>query len=101
MKSLKLMADYQCSPLWYASPNAVGNVDPQSLPISLALQNRLLSWAAKFDATLNADDPKRSGFPNESAASEFRAEGEMLARCLQDELGPTYVIIKNYETYVV
>ncbi|WZB62483.1 hypothetical protein WJ970_02615 [Achromobacter xylosoxidans] len=95
MKALKLMADYQCFPLWQASTNAVGNVDPQSLPISLALQNRLLSWAEKFDATLNADDPARSGFLNESAASEFRAEGEMLVRCLQDELGSVYAIVKK------
>lgn len=95
MRAIKLMADYQCFPLWEASPGVVGNIDPKDLPISLSLQQRLMAWAAKFDATLNMNDPASSGFESERAASEFRKEGEVLAQRLQDELGAAYVVAKK------
>ncbi|KES16178.1 hypothetical protein GASC598I20_006050, partial [Gilliamella apicola SCGC AB-598-I20] len=34
MKKIKLMADYECYPLWIDSDNEVGNIDPDSLLIS-------------------------------------------------------------------
>ncbi|WP_343547503.1 hypothetical protein [Ralstonia sp.] len=92
MRAIKLMADYQCFPLWEASPGVVGNIDPESLPISSQLQQRLMAWAAKFDATLDAGDPASSGFDSEQAANEFQREGEALARQLQHELGDTYLV---------
>ncbi|MET3213173.1 UNVERIFIED_ORG: hypothetical protein ABIC48_000916 [Burkholderia territorii] len=95
MRTIKLMADYQCFPLWEASPGAVGNIDPKDLPISLLLQQRLIAWAAIFDATLNMNDPASSGFASEQAISDFRKEGEALARQLQDELGAAYVVTKK------
>lgn len=95
MRAIKLMADYGCFPLWEASPGVVGNVAPEDLPISLSLQQRLMTWASKFDATLNQDDPSSSGFRSEQAAIEFRQEGEVLAQRLQEELGPAYVVTKQ------
>jgi len=95
MRVIKLMADYQCFPLWKASPGAVGNINPQNLPISSSLKQRLMTWAAKFDATLNMNDPAKSGFESEQASSEFRQEGEILAQCLQEELGVAYVVTKK------
>ena len=94
MRKIKLMPDYQCFPLWEASQDIVGNIDPQDLPISSSLKKRLLSWAAKFDATLNINDPAISGFESEKTANEFRQDGDAIARNLQDELGADY-IIKN------
>jgi len=41
VRIIKLMADYQCFPLWEASPGKVGNVDPNTLPISEGLK---LNW---------------------------------------------------------
>jgi len=92
MRTIKLMADYQCYPLWEASPGEVGNVDPGELPISSLLKEQLMMWAAKFDATLDMDDPANSGFESEKAADEFRNEGMALARQLQDELGAAYIV---------
>jgi len=51
-----------------------------------------MTWAAKFDATLNMNDPVSSGFESKEAANEFRQEGEILALCLQEELGTAYVV---------
>jgi hypothetical protein len=95
MRVIKLMADYQCFPLWEASPGVVGNIDPQGLPISLLLKQRLIAWATKFDATLNMDDPASSSFDSEQVVSEFQQEGNVLAQCLQEELGANYVITRK------
>lgn len=95
MRTIKLMADYQCFPLWEASPGDFGNIDPKDLPISRALQEALMAWAMKFDSTLNLDDPATSGFDSDEGAEEFRKEGEVLARRLQEELGPTYQVTKR------
>ena len=92
MRALKLMADYQCFPLWEISPGAVGNVDPASLAISSNLIARLNEWAARFDSTLDLDDPMNSGFPSDAAEREFATDGRDLCRALQVELGDGYLI---------
>jgi len=89
------MADYQCYPLWEASPGVVGNINPSDLPISVDLQNRLLAWANSFDATLNIDNPMLSGFKSEQAVEKFKTEGEALAHQLQTELGTEYLVIRK------
>jgi len=95
MRVIKLMAGYNCFPLWEASPGVVGNINPQDLPISSSLKQRLMAWAAKFDATLNMADPLSSGFESEEATNEFRQEGEALSQCLQKELGAACSITKK------
>jgi hypothetical protein len=93
MRAIKLMADYASHPLWEASPDAVGNIDPAVLPVSDALKNRLRAWAESFDRTLNDDDPLASGFASADEAEGFARDGQDLARDLQAELGPEYRVI--------
>lgn len=92
MTKLKLMADYQCFPVWRDDEGQVGNVDPRTLPISESLKTRLLVWAKTFDSTLNEDDPLSSGFSSDQAESEFKKDGKALGVQLQDELGPAYFV---------
>lgn len=92
MKSIKLMADYQCHPLWNMSPGEYRDIAPSELPISKELQVRLSKWAAMYDGTLDADYPPNSGFKSEELEREFKLEGERLAEILRDELGPDYSI---------
>ena len=91
-RSLKVMADYGCFPIWEADPGRVGNVDPSSLPIGEPLCAALLSWAAVFDATLDRSDPTRSGFPAPSARAAWLRQGSRLAEALQQELGPGHSV---------
>ncbi len=93
MKSIKLMADYQCHPLWNMSPGEYGDIAPCELPISKELQLRLSKWAAMYDETLDADYPPNSGFRSEELELEFKREGERLAESLRGELGPDFSII--------
>jgi hypothetical protein len=87
------MADYSCWPLWESSPGHVGNIDPDSLPISNALKLRLAFWARAYDETLDMADPKSSGFETEEKASKFREEQRKLRDALRDELGPDFTIV--------
>lgn len=92
MKFIKLMADYQCYPIWNMSPGEYGDVAPCELPISKELQERLLKWAAIYDETLDVDYPPNSGFKSEELECEFKSEGEQLVISLRDELGPEFSV---------
>ncbi|SDU23561.1 hypothetical protein [Pseudomonas orientalis] len=92
MKKIKLMADYQCHPLWNMSPDEYGDIDPCDLPISKELQLRLSKWANMYDETLDADYPPNSGFKSEELEREFKREGERLAESLRSELGPAFSV---------
>ena len=95
MRTLKLMPDYFCFPLWEADPGEVGNVDPAGLPISQALRDRLLQWAGAFDAMLDMSDPAASRIAPE-VAQAFEREGAALAQALRDELGPGFAITTRF-----
>ena len=93
MKEIKLMADYYCHPLWGTESDNFGDISPEELPISLELKNNLNAWAKRYDAILNTDDPKLSGFSSAEEENIFIADGYKLAERLQEELGSTYKII--------
>lgn len=92
MRRLKLMADYDCHPLWGTVDPEIGDVDPASLPLSAGLVADLAAWAAAYDATLDRDDPSASGFAGSEAEASFRAEGARLAERLSAELGSDFEI---------
>ncbi len=92
MRRLKLMADWESHPLWGTAVEEIGEIDPASLPISAGLVADLARWAATFDATLDRDDPARSGFASAEARAAFHAEGERLAARLRAELGVGWTI---------
>ena len=92
MRVIKLMADYQCWPLWEESPGCVGNINPDELPISQGLKQQLAEWARAYDATLNMDDPLSSGFESPSDEHEFKSNGYKLAEQLRQELGHDFSV---------
>lgn len=92
MKKIKLMADYNCYPLWFNSPDEVGNIDPETLPISDSLKEELNDWSSQYDATLNLDDPLNSGFLTLAAESNFKQKGKKIQGKLQTELADDYEV---------
>ena len=92
MKMIKLMPDYGCFPLWEASPEATGNINPDTLPLSASLRSALADWAEQYDATLNADDPLQSGFSSAAEEAAFEQTGQSLLAMLQNELGQEYEV---------
>ena len=91
IKAVKLMPDYHCSPLWAADEVELGCLDPDELPISVALKRALWSWAAAYDRTLNQEYPPDSGFSSRADAQAFQREGARLWNELQRELPATRV----------
>ncbi|HLO88549.1 MAG TPA: hypothetical protein VK203_26565 [Nostocaceae cyanobacterium] len=91
-EKIKLMADYGCYPLWWDSPDKVGDIDPETLPLTKETMNRLEKWEETYDAKLNWEDPASSvGFtPEEETA--FEEEGINLWKQLQKELAPNYQV---------
>lgn len=94
--TIRLLADYECYPLWLTGDRA-DNVAPDSTDMGLTplLAERLDAWAGRFDATLDMDDPRLSGFPTEEAEHEFAQDGETLARQPAVELGPGWRVVYN------
>jgi hypothetical protein len=92
MRRIKLMADYDCWPLWEAGDN-VGNIDPSSLPISEELHNRLLAWAEVYNKTLAPSYPPESGSKSPKEEEIFEQEGLSVRASLAKELGVDYKII--------
>lgn len=91
-RSLKLMADYECSPLWEQTEAGTDNVDPEDLPISQGLRDGLNAWAQRYDDQLDRGDPRLSGFPNLEAEAAFNADGQALLDGLKAELGQEYTL---------
>ncbi|MGF6611572.1 hypothetical protein OKW45_006494 [Paraburkholderia sp. WSM4175] len=78
MRKIKVMADYQCHPIWDMSPGMYGDVDPNTLPISMELKQRFADCARVFDETLDMSDPARSGFKSAEAEADFKAKGPVV-----------------------
>lgn len=83
MESVRLMADYQSFPIWIGGDNS----DPRDLGLSPSLTSGLLAWSARYDATLDLDDPTKSGFDSTEDHEEFVLVGASLASRLANELG--------------
>ncbi len=82
--ALRLMADYECYPLWDAAAAAT-NVDPASLDIPHDLAAALAAWGDEYTVTLNRSDPAASGFTDERAAQTWLKTGAELAARLRAE----------------
>jgi hypothetical protein len=96
VRTIKLMPDYRCWPLWHASGIEVGDIDPDTLPLSADLKARLQAWAEVYDNSLNWEDPASStGLMGEELA-RFQQEGSQLARLLREELGSGYSVVVQF-----
>lgn len=89
---LRLMADYECHPLWERLESGVRNLPPSELPLSKELKEALEFWAHDYDATLRRDDPAASTFPSEKAEHQFEATGLRLWAALRAELGLQFTL---------
>jgi hypothetical protein len=92
---IKLMADYECWPLWGGAE--FGNLDPNSLPLSDTTVQSLLRWSGKYDATLDRANPIASGFLSDADAATFNEEGWLLWDCLRKELPDFRVVYFDNE----
>lgn len=93
-KKLKLMADYDCHPLWeLADDDAFCNLNPDQMKLSDELVESLHAWADRFNRTLNQEYPPNSGFATQQDEDAFETEGLRLFAKLQLELSAEYKVV--------
>ncbi|WP_036535410.1 hypothetical protein [Neosynechococcus sphagnicola] len=91
-KKLRLVADYNCDPLW----DEEGEMrEPSEFPLSQETIDGLNQWQTAYDAILNLQDPYAIAFPSPEAEAAWEQEGLALAKQLQEELGEEYEIHYN------
>jgi hypothetical protein len=102
-QQIKLMAEYNCFPLWKTQEQIWDNINPASLPLSKETIIRLEKWANTFDSTLNHDDPISSKFANSKDEEAFEQEGILICYQLQKELQPDHEIVyySNKENRII
>ena len=91
-EKIKLMADYGCYPLWWISSEKMGDIDPETLPLSQQTINRLEKWAEMYDAKLDEGEPALSRFSSNNEES-FEEEGINLWKQLKQELASNYEVV--------
>lgn len=92
-RTVKIMADYECYPVWAETDTGADNISPEHLPLSAELAFELTAWASEFDRTLNRDDPSASGFADETHSDSFAIRGLALSQRCADELGGEYRVL--------
>lgn len=91
-KTIKLMSDYQCYPLWAMGNEAPANLAPNTLPLSSETLLGLEKWAAMFDSWMDLEEPASTTEPSATQVATFEAEGIRLWKQLRRELAPTYEV---------
>lgn len=102
---IKIMPDYQCSPLWYIGRGTVENVPPDKLPLSDSLKSTILDWQKVYDDTLNFSNPAASGFKTSFEEIIFDKEGLKIWEQMIKELSELYEVkyfsVKDQTLYEV
>ena len=88
--NIKLLADYQCWPLWHHEGKVVGDIDPRETGVSDALVGDLERWVEVFESHMDLKDPASTRWTKEEA--QFDSEGRKLCCRLAEELSDRYTI---------
>lgn len=99
-KRIKVMADYQCDPLWALDEDRYGCFAPEMIDVSPQLAADLKAWGASYDAAFNPDDPANAHWTDAQNAAHA-AEGRRLAGRLKRERPDLMVYVMEPDIGVV
>jgi hypothetical protein len=97
---VKVMAEYQCDPLWSIDEDLYGCFAPADLGLSPELVADFQSWSDAYDNSYDADDPLNSRWTAEQQAAHV-AEERALAVRLKRERPDLMVYVMEPEIGVV
>ncbi|RUP10581.1 hypothetical protein [Hyphomicrobium sp.] len=99
-RSVKVIADYHCHPLWAMDEHLYGDFPPEQLGLSPELSADLNAWADAFTSSLNEDDPSKSLWTDDQHRTH-RAEARPLALRLAQERPDLKIYVTDVDGYVV
>jgi hypothetical protein len=99
-RRVKVMADYDCHPLWTLDEGRYGDFAPETLDLSPELTSDLNAWAEAYTSSLNSDDPANSRWTDEQHKAHEKA-GRPLAVRLARERPDLTVYVLDGATGVV
>ena len=99
-RRVKVMADYDCHPLWTLDEGRYGDFAPDTLGLSPELTRDLNAWAEAYTASLNREDPASSLWTEEQHKAHERT-GRPLAVRLARERPDLTVYVLDGSTGVV
>jgi hypothetical protein len=99
-KRIKVMADYQCDPLWALDEERYGCFAPEMIDVSPQLAADLNAWAVAHDNSFNMDDPANGNWTDAQYAAHA-AEGRSLAGRLKRERPELMVYVSEPDIGVV
>lgn len=97
---IKVMADYQCDPLWALDEERYGCFSPDMIELSPELREDLKAWALAFDSQYDSDDPA-AGLWDEARFAEHAEQGRRLAERLKRERPDLMVYVMDADIGVV
>jgi hypothetical protein len=92
VSKIRVMAEYECFPVWIIRGTETLNPPPEDLGVGQDLAADLRRWAADFDSTFNPDDPLSSGFQEANDEEEFNERGRGLAHRVAAAVGSEFQV---------
>jgi hypothetical protein len=83
-RRVKVMADYDCHPLWTLDEGRYGDFAPEELGLSPELTGDLNAWAEAYTASLNREDPASSLWTEDQHRAHEKAGRPLAVRLARD-----------------
>jgi hypothetical protein len=99
-RRIKVMADYDCHPLWALDDGLYGDIAPADMGLSAELVRDLDAWAEAYTSSLDRDNPAVSRW-SDAQHRAHAADGRLLAVRLARERPDLEVYVLDGESGVV
>jgi hypothetical protein len=92
-RRVKVMADYDCHPLWTLDEGRYGDFAPETLNLSPDLTRDLNAWAEAYTSSLNRDDPANSRWTEAQHRAHERAGRPLAVRLARERPDLTVYVL--------
>ena len=92
-KRIKVMADYDCDPLWALDEELYGDIAPELMGLSPELTRDLNAWAEAYTSSLNREDPGNSLWSEEQHRAHERAARPLAVRLARERPDLTVYVL--------
>ena len=94
-KRIKVMADYDCDPLWALDEELYGDIAPELMGLSPELTRDLNAWAEAYTSSLNREDPGNSLWSEEQHRAHERAARPLAVRLARERPDLTIFVLEG------